>query len=109
VTRVFGPYFTFSTGLNLSGNHASTMSGTSLLQALVSSASWTRGDWSVSSSLNRSTTIPYLGTTPTPTTALNYGVVYKPHNARTALNATITQNYGAASSSTSSLNLTRQF
>lgn len=109
VTRMFGPSFTLSTGLSLTGNHATAMSGTSLLQALVSTATWTRGDITVSGSMNRARTIPYLGTAATPLTSLNYGVAFRPARSRTSLNATITQNYGAVSSSTSSLNLARQF
>jgi hypothetical protein len=108
VTRAFGPYFSLATGVNFTGNHASAMSGTSVLQAFAASATYTRGDFSLSSALNRSNVLPYLGIAPVPTTALNYGLSYRPAKSHTSLSATITQNSGAFASSNGSLNLSRQ-
>lgn len=108
VSRAFGPHLQVSVGANLTGNHASAMTGTSLLQAFMSTASYTVGDFAFTSSLNRSTSLPFLGTAPVPTTALNYGVTLKPRNGRTSLSATMTQNHAGLSSSNGSLNLSRQ-
>ena len=108
VGRTFGR-LQLGAGVSFTGNHAAAMSGTSLLQAINTSASWSVGPWSLSSQFNRSNTLPFLGTAPVPTTGINYGIAFKPAKSRTSLSATMTQNHGGFSSSTGSLNVARQF
>ncbi|MBV9440770.1 MAG: hypothetical protein JOZ24_12340 [Candidatus Eremiobacteraeota bacterium] len=109
VTRQFGQFFQLSAGANFTGNHASSPNSTSLLQAFTTTASYTRGAFTISSSVNRSNTIPYLGIMGPPNTAINYGLTLKPRGSPASISATVTQNHSAGpSSSTGSLNFSRQ-
>lgn len=109
ITHAFGQFFQLSAGANFTGNHAASESGTSQLQAFTSTASYTRGAFTLSTSLNRSNTIPYLGIMGPPTTAMNYGLTLKPRGSPASVSATISQNHGLGpSSSSGSLNFSRQ-
>jgi hypothetical protein len=108
-TRAFGSYLTITGAFSGTGNRAAVSTGTSQLQAFSGTATYTRGIVALTTAITRANTIPFLGTAPIPSTAINYGVVLKPTHAATSLNATVTQNHGASNAAVGSLNLARQF
>ncbi|GAC1405324.1 MAG: hypothetical protein NVSMB64_10020 [Candidatus Velthaea sp.] len=108
VGRSFGA-LRIGTGANFTGNYAADAGRTALLQAFNGSATWTRGSFNLTTQLNRSTSLPFLGQAPVPQTSLNYGLSFKPFKTGPSLSASMTQNHSTVSSSTGSLNLSRQF
>ncbi|HEV3087217.1 MAG TPA: hypothetical protein VGX96_08340 [Candidatus Elarobacter sp.] len=108
VARTLIAGLSLSAGVNFTKNVASDPSGTSSLTASNVTLGWTRGPLTLSSSIVNSRSRPFLGLAPADTTGESIGISLKMHKT-TALQATLTNNRSAATTTTGALNVTRQF